>query len=62
MHQKKLYSNPTQPFYMCSLTSSTSKPQVKFDFIFTNSVSINERIELKDNLIVDHVKLELDVG
>jgi apoptotic chromatin condensation inducer in the nucleus len=49
---------------MCSLTSSTSKPhkpQVKSDSIFTDSVSINEKTELKDNVIADHVKLELNV-
>jgi apoptotic chromatin condensation inducer in the nucleus len=35
--------------------------QVKSDSISTDSVSINEKIELKDNVIADHVKLELDV-
>lgn len=35
--------------------------QVKYDSISTDSVSINEKIELKDNIIADHVKLELDV-
>ncbi|KAJ6916899.1 apoptotic chromatin condensation inducer in the nucleus-like [Populus alba x Populus x berolinensis] len=34
--------------------------QVKSDSISTDSVSINEKIELKDNIIADHVKLELD--
>ncbi|CAN6542291.1 unnamed protein product [Malus baccata var. baccata] len=34
---------------------------VKYDSISTDSVSINEKIELKDNIIADHVKLELDV-
>ncbi|KAG7987437.1 hypothetical protein I3843_03G134200 [Carya illinoinensis] len=35
--------------------------QVKSDSISTDSVSINEKNELKDNVITDHVKLELDV-
>lgn len=35
--------------------------QVKSDSISTDSVSINETIELKDNVIADHVNLELDV-
>ncbi|KAM6563751.1 hypothetical protein CsatB_023749 [Cannabis sativa] len=35
--------------------------QVKYDSISTDSVSINEKIELKDNIIADNVKLELDV-
>lgn len=35
--------------------------QVKYDSISTDSVSNNEKIELKDNIIADHVKLELDV-
>ncbi|CAK7334511.1 unnamed protein product [Dovyalis caffra] len=34
--------------------------QVKSDSISTDSVSINEKIELKDNIIADNVKLELD--
>ncbi|PON54197.1 Nucleotide-binding alpha-beta plait domain containing protein [Trema orientale] len=33
----------------------------KYDSISTDSVSINEKIELKDNIIADNVKLELDV-
>ncbi|XWS44873.1 hypothetical protein CRYUN_Cryun15aG0086900 [Craigia yunnanensis] len=35
--------------------------QVKSDSISTDSVSINEKIELKDNIIADNVKLDLDV-
>uniref|UniRef100_A0A2P2MTG2 SAP domain-containing protein n=1 Tax=Rhizophora mucronata TaxID=61149 RepID=A0A2P2MTG2_RHIMU len=35
--------------------------QVKSDSISTDSVSINDMIELKDNIIADNVKLELDV-
>ncbi|KAL5555931.1 hypothetical protein UlMin_038167 [Ulmus minor] len=35
--------------------------QVKSDSISTDCVSINEKIELKDNIIADNVKLELDV-
>lgn len=35
--------------------------QVKYDSISTDSVSNNEKIELEDNIIADHVKLELDV-
>ncbi|GLU20416.1 hypothetical protein SLE2022_366190 [Rubroshorea leprosula] len=35
--------------------------QVKSDSISTDSVSINENIELKDNIIADNVKLELDI-
>ncbi|KAG6775441.1 hypothetical protein POTOM_018892 [Populus tomentosa] len=34
--------------------------QVNSDSISTDSVSINEKIELKDNIIADDVKLELD--
>lgn len=36
--------------------------QVKSDSISTDSISINEKIELKDNIIADNVKLELDVN
>lgn len=35
--------------------------QVKSDSISTDSVSINEKIELKDNIIADNIKLDLDV-
>lgn len=35
--------------------------QVKSDSISTDSVSINETIEIKDNVFADHVNLELDV-
>ncbi|XVF61702.1 hypothetical protein PTKIN_Ptkin08bG0151800 [Pterospermum kingtungense] len=35
--------------------------QVKSDSISTDSVSINEKIELKDNINADNVKLDLDV-
>ncbi|XWS41513.1 hypothetical protein CRYUN_Cryun17cG0088200 [Craigia yunnanensis] len=35
--------------------------QVISDSISTDSVSINEKIELKDNIIADNVKLDLDV-
>ncbi|KAE8655890.1 Detected protein of confused Function [Hibiscus syriacus] len=35
--------------------------QVKSDSIPTDSVSNNEKIELKDNIIADNVKLDLDV-
>ncbi|KAJ7956874.1 Apoptotic chromatin condensation inducer in the nucleus [Quillaja saponaria] len=35
--------------------------QVKSDSISTDSVSINEKIELKDNIIADNVKLEQDI-
>ena len=35
--------------------------QVKSDSISTDSMSINEKIELKDNIIADNVKLDLDV-
>ncbi|KAJ7945363.1 Apoptotic chromatin condensation inducer in the nucleus [Quillaja saponaria] len=35
--------------------------QVKSDSISTDSVSINEKIELKDNIIADNVKLEKDI-
>ncbi|XP_021833832.1 apoptotic chromatin condensation inducer in the nucleus [Prunus avium] len=40
---------------------STLGSEVKYDSISTDSVSINETIELKDNIIADHVKLELDI-
>lgn len=35
--------------------------QVKSDSISTDSVSINKKIELKDNIIADNVKIEQDV-
>nr|KJB18300.1 hypothetical protein B456_003G045500 [Gossypium raimondii] len=35
--------------------------QVKSDSISTDSVSNNEKIELKDNILADNVKLDLDV-
>ncbi|XP_022136542.1 apoptotic chromatin condensation inducer in the nucleus isoform X2 [Momordica charantia] len=35
--------------------------QVRTDSISTDSVTINEMIELKENISADHVKLELDV-
>ncbi|KAM7253811.1 hypothetical protein ACFE04_031493 [Oxalis oulophora] len=41
--------------------SSNLGIKVKSDSICTDSVSINEKIELKDNIIADNVKIELDV-
>ncbi|KAK6924129.1 Acin1, RNSP1-SAP18 binding (RSB) motif [Dillenia turbinata] len=35
--------------------------QVRSDYISSDSLSINEKNELKDNIIADHVKIELEV-
>ncbi|KAL6222992.1 hypothetical protein ACLB2K_006382 [Fragaria x ananassa] len=49
------------PNYQVSEVSTVLGSEVKYDYISTDSVSINEKTELKDNIIADHVKLELDV-
>ncbi|KAL6225253.1 hypothetical protein ACLB2K_004104 [Fragaria x ananassa] len=46
--------------YQVSEVSTVLGSEVKYDYISTDSVSINEKTELKDNIIADHVKLELD--
>ncbi|KAF3440171.1 hypothetical protein FNV43_RR18450 [Rhamnella rubrinervis] len=53
--------NISAPHNQVSEVSPILGSQVKYDSISTDSVSINEKIELKDNIIADHVKLELDV-
>lgn len=50
------------PDNQVSEVSANLGSQVKSDSISTDSVSINEKIELKDNIIADNVKLELDVN
>ncbi|KAJ0040385.1 hypothetical protein Pint_26674 [Pistacia integerrima] len=49
------------PDNQVSEVSANLGSQVKSDSISTDSVSINEKIELKDNIIADNVKLEQDV-
>lgn len=49
------------PINQVSEVSPVLGLQVKSDSISTDSVSINEKNELKDNIIADNVKLELDV-
>ncbi|XP_050372886.1 uncharacterized protein LOC126790615 [Argentina anserina] len=53
--------NSSSPNYQVSEVSTVLGSEVKYDYISTDSVSINEKIELKDNIIADHVKIELDV-
>ncbi|XP_044501253.1 apoptotic chromatin condensation inducer in the nucleus-like isoform X2 [Mangifera indica] len=49
------------PVNQVSEVSANLGSQIKSDSISTDSVSINEKIELKDNIIADNVKLEQDV-
>lgn len=53
--------NSSAPQNQVSEVSSNLGFQVNSDSISTDSVSINEKIELKDNIIADNVKLEIDV-
>ncbi|KAG6657477.1 hypothetical protein CIPAW_04G094000 [Carya illinoinensis] len=53
--------NCSTPDNQVSEVSPILVSEVKFDSISTDSVSINEKIELKDNVITDLVKLELDI-
>ncbi|XP_058179514.1 uncharacterized protein LOC131298188 isoform X2 [Rhododendron vialii] len=53
--------NSSDPNIQVSEVSTVLGFQVKSDSISTDCVSINEKIELKDNIIADNVKLELDV-
>ncbi|PON65271.1 Nucleotide-binding alpha-beta plait domain containing protein [Parasponia andersonii] len=63
------YSKPTSEEVMLDVSApenqvSEVRPNLgsqTYDSISTDSVSINEKIELKDNIIADNVKLELDV-
>lgn len=48
------------PVNQVSEVSANLGSQIKSDSISTDSVSINEKIELKDNIIADNVKLEQD--
>lgn len=63
------YSKPSSEEAMLGVSSPQNQVSevspnlgspVKYDSISTDSVSINEKIELKDNIIADNVKLELD--
>ncbi|GKV12152.1 hypothetical protein SLEP1_g23338 [Rubroshorea leprosula] len=58
-HSDDMRDSP--PNSQVSEVSPTLGFQVKSDSISTDSVSINEKIELKDNIIADNVKLELDI-
>ncbi|KAG5534188.1 hypothetical protein RHGRI_022354 [Rhododendron griersonianum] len=53
--------NSSDPNIQVSEVSTVLGFQVKSDSISSDCVSINEKIELKDNIIADNVKLELDV-
>ncbi|XP_041008063.1 apoptotic chromatin condensation inducer in the nucleus-like [Juglans microcarpa x Juglans regia] len=53
--------NSSTPDNQVSEVSPILGSQVKSDSISTDSVSINEKIELRDNVITDHVELELDI-
>lgn len=64
------YSKPTSEEFRPDISASKNQVSevspnlgspVKYDSISTDSVSINEKNELKDNIIADNVKLELDV-
>ncbi|WCJ34049.1 Apoptotic chromatin condensation inducer in the nucleus [Euphorbia peplus] len=50
----------SSPNHQVSEVSLNLGFQVKSDSISTDSVSISEKIEIKDNIISDNVKLELD--
>ncbi|TXG60613.1 hypothetical protein EZV62_015186 [Acer yangbiense] len=60
LHRDDMLDN-SAPDNQVSEVSPNLGSQVKYDSISTDSVSINEKIELKDNIIADNVKLELDV-
>ncbi|KAL5751648.1 hypothetical protein ACOSP7_021831 [Xanthoceras sorbifolium] len=60
LHRDDMLDN-SAPDNQVSEVSPNLGSQVKSDSISTDSVSINEKIELKDNIIADNVKLELDV-
>ncbi|XP_022942162.1 apoptotic chromatin condensation inducer in the nucleus-like [Cucurbita moschata] len=51
----------SDPDNQVSEVSPVIGSQVRTDSISTDSVTINEMIELKENISADHVKLELDV-
>ncbi|KAI8536178.1 hypothetical protein RHMOL_Rhmol10G0235900 [Rhododendron molle] len=51
----------SDPNYQVSEVSTVLGFQVKSDSISSDCVSIDEKNELKDNIIADNVKLELDV-
>ncbi|KAF7135679.1 hypothetical protein RHSIM_Rhsim08G0008500 [Rhododendron simsii] len=53
--------NSSDPNIQVSEVSTVLGFQVKSDSISSDCVSLNEKIELKDNIIADNVKLELDV-
>ncbi|KAH7851005.1 hypothetical protein Vadar_005871 [Vaccinium darrowii] len=53
--------NSSNPNNQVSEVSTVLGFQVKSDSISTDCVSINEKNELKDNIIADNVQLELDV-
>ncbi|KAE8649157.1 apoptotic chromatin condensation inducer in the nucleus [Cucumis sativus] len=59
--QADLVHDSSAPDDQVSEVSPVLGSQVRTDSISTASVTINEMIELKENMSADHVKLELDV-
>lgn len=59
--QADLVHDSSAPDDQVSEVSPVLGSQVRTDSISTDSVTINEMIELKENISADHVKLELDV-
>ncbi|XP_038891971.1 apoptotic chromatin condensation inducer in the nucleus [Benincasa hispida] len=59
--QADLMHDSSAPDDQVSEVSPVLGSQVRTDSISTDSVTINEMIELKENISADHVKLELDV-
>ncbi|KAJ8769569.1 hypothetical protein K2173_005172 [Erythroxylum novogranatense] len=59
-HEDAMYDTSTTANQVSEVSPNLGF-QVKSDSISTDSVSINEKLELKDNIIADNVKLELDV-
>lgn len=53
--------NESDPHHQVSEVSPVLGVEVKSDSISTETVTINEKNELKDNIIADDVKIELDV-
>ncbi|KAF5737965.1 apoptotic chromatin condensation inducer in the nucleus [Tripterygium wilfordii] len=60
-HEDPMLHSSAAPNYQVSEVSPLLRSPVNSDSVSTDSVSINEKIELKDNIIDDNVKLELDV-
>ncbi|XP_059624327.1 uncharacterized protein LOC132267243 [Cornus florida] len=59
--QEDVKLNSSDPNNQVSEVSPVLGFQVKSDSVSSDCVSINEKNELKDNIIADNVKLELDV-